>query len=186
MHGSVRSVANSTIFPAMRPFNKTMDGLLDGYRIGLRTGEPEKVITGVLAYFFAYLCIGLPLGPLESDLISYGREASQFGAPVTIQIIFKVLRQTAVNIRNTNNEMPTSLKGEVMDQDEELANVKGNGAAMMLRDINTFRLMLACVYNDWETAEQMVNFLERYPWVMTDSSLDLICVRPTWAWLLWF
>jgi len=114
-----------------------------------------------MGYALAYMCTGLPIGALEDDLVSFGKDSRQFGAPYTVQQVFLIFRQAIQNLRNLSDN-PTLLKGEVMDQDEELKKVEGYGKTMTLRDINTMRLMLSCVYGDWETAEEMMDMLEPF------------------------
>jgi hypothetical protein len=160
-HAQVRSTAVIAVFSASRPFSNTLDALLESHHVSLRTGDTEKAALAIVGYASGYMCVGLPLGPLESDLQAFGREARQFGMPYTIQVLFLVFRQVIKNLQEPGAD-PTVLKGEIMDCDEELKKVEGHGATMTRRDINSCELMLACIYNDFDRAEKLVDALESY------------------------
>jgi hypothetical protein len=113
-------------------------------------------------YSLCYLCIGLPLAPLEPDLILFGHEAELFGQPLSVVALFKNFRQTVLNLQEPSKH-PTLLKGAAMDQDEMLEQMEGNGHSMTRQDICMFRLMLACIYGDMIVAWEMVDILLAYP-----------------------
>jgi hypothetical protein len=82
-HGSVRAMWQKLEFfpPATRLLYISLDGLLESHHIALRIGDPENAANAILAYIWAYFCVGLPLPlrPLRPDLRFFGREARQFG-----------------------------------------------------------------------------------------------------------
>lgn len=145
----------------MRSFNNCLNELVEGRADCLRSGIPKDAVLASLAYSTAYLCVGLPLASIESDLISFAEDAKQFGSPYTVQQVFLFFRQAIANLQNKVDH-PTVLTGGVMDQEQELKKVEGHGREMSLRDINTQRLMLSCVYGDWDTAETLMDDLEQY------------------------
>ena len=147
-------IVNATILPLLRPFHQSLEPLLKAYRVGLRAGDTEFAINSAMAYSLVYMCIGLPLGPLEPDVISFGKEAVQFGLSYSVVAMFEIFRQTILNLQ-TDVETPTVLCGDAMDQEKMLSNLEGNARAMTLRDISTFQLILACIYGDLDTAEKM-------------------------------
>jgi hypothetical protein len=145
----------------VRSFNNCLNELVESRADCLRSGILKEAVLASLAYSTGYLNVGLPLASIESDLISFAEDAKQFGSPYTVQQVFLFYRQAIANLQN-NVEHPTLLTGEVMDQDKEIKKVDGHGRAMTLRDINTHRLMLCCVYGDWNTAETVMDDLEQY------------------------
>lgn len=158
-HAQVHGAVTFGVMTSLLPFNNLLDRLLEVNRIGLKTGDTEKASTGLMTYSFAYLCVGLPLGPLESDLVSFAMESRQFGMPNTVQVMYAIFRQTIHNLQTMQPD-PTLLKGEAFDQEKELNKFNGQGLVMTKRDVNTFRLMLACFYRTWETAAELVDALE--------------------------
>ena len=166
IHAQAMLAANSGIFTSTKPLNKCLDRWLEGHHLGLRTGNTEKAGMGILAYAMTYITCGLPLGPLQSDLQEYEKEAIQFNLPGTIVAVFKILQQFILNLREPVPN-PTFLKGDAMDQDKLLATFHGSANNMTKRDINTFRLVLSLIYGEWHTAEQLLGYLE--PFLATDQ-----------------
>jgi predicted ATPase len=161
-HCTVRLRATSAIFAAVLPFGTCLDNLLEAHRVGLKVGDTEKALCAIVSYAWGYLCVGLPIEPFQSDLLSYGREAKTFKLPYPMQVLFKIWQQAMLHLQTEGCENPTILVGDAMDQEEELTKVQGGGKKMTLRDINTIRLMLACIFNDWDTAQEMIDALEEY------------------------
>ena len=102
---------------------------------------------GAMSYSFAYLCIGLPLKPLEPDVCSFCQEAIHFGKANALIVVFQMFRQTILNLQ-LGGDRPTL----AVDQDKILAALEGQAYAMTLRDISTFRPLLAVVFGDFEKA----------------------------------
>jgi predicted ATPase len=177
-HAGVHGSVVFCILSSVLPFNNVLDPCLDVNRIALKTGDTEKASMSHIGYSFAYLCVGLPIAALDSDLASFGKESRQFGMPSTIQVLYAICRQTIRNLQTMESD-PTLLKGEWFDQGKELRKFHGPGLAMTERDINTFRLMLACVYEEWETASHLVDSLERY--LDTDKFVARAHLRLTYA-----
>ena len=161
-HAKIKGSANSSILAIMRPFHENLEGCIEAYRVGLRTGDMEFSSLSAMFYSLCYLCIGLPLAPLEPDLISFGQEATLFGRPLSIVCLFGIYRQTILNLQ-TLPVYPTVLKGEAMDQDEILNLMDGKARSMTLRDICSFRLLLAVIYGDMNVAKEMVDTVSSFP-----------------------
>lgn len=161
LHSQVHTMTAAGIFSITRPLNKAMEMFLDSHHVALKTGATEKAAASVMCYTFTYIVVGLPLGPLKSDLLQYEKEARQFNMPETVGAIFHILEQSIINLQETMDN-PTSLKGTAMNEDEMLASLSGNGRQMTKRDIYTFRLLLCCIYGDWSTAEILLEDLQQY------------------------
>ncbi|CAJ1946395.1 unnamed protein product [Cylindrotheca closterium] len=160
-HGYVKMVSTGCVFAAVRSFNSCLNHLVEGRADCLKAGLARETVMSVISYSTAYLCVGLPLEALKADLISYGKDSQQFGSPYTVQQVILIFHQTVLNLQQTV-ENPTLLCGEAMDQVKELQKVQGNALKMTLRDINSHRIMLAVLYNHWETAETLMDALEEY------------------------
>ena len=158
-HAFIRVIAYSGLFPILRPLHKSLDPLFEGYQIGLRTGDTEYSMIAAMSYSFVYLCIGLPLGPLEPDLRSFSREAIQFGKVNALIVVFQMIRQTSLNLQNGGGS-PTMLIGDAMDQEVVLATMEGHAREMTLRDISTFRLFLSVIYGNFDETAAMLEILE--------------------------
>ena len=117
------------------------------------------------------------MGPLEPDVISFGKEAVQFGLPYTIVAMFEIFRQVVLNLQ-TDVENPTVLCGDAMDPEKMLAKLEGNARAMTLRDISSFRLMLACIYGNLEAIEEILETSDLS--CGSDMSLPRVHLRRTY------
>eukprot|EP00980_Cylindrotheca_fusiformis_P025450 scaffold13741_cov191-Cylindrotheca_fusiformis.AAC.1 len=138
-HGYVRFAAVGAVLSSVRSFNNCLNELLEGRADCLRSGLPKDAVLASLTYVIAYMCVGLPLASLESDLVSFAEDSKRFGSPYTVQQVFLFGRQAIANLQNKVDD-PTFLSGNVMDQEEELKKVEGHGREMSLRDINAYRL----------------------------------------------
>jgi len=147
-------------------YRDMLDPFLELNLKSFRAGDLARGTMSWMAYCYAYFNGGLPLDPLDQDLLAFSDEARQFGLAASIKVLFPIFRQMIHNLK-VMQENPTSLDGHIFEQEEELKKFKGIGLKMTLRDINTFRLMLSCMYQDWETAEKLVNTLE--PCLYTDA-----------------
>jgi hypothetical protein len=58
---------------------------------------------------------------------------------------------------------PTAPTSFLLDEEELLGKLKGTDRTLTLRVTSTFRLMLACIFGDLETAENMVGIIASAP-----------------------
>jgi hypothetical protein len=165
-HTEVHTWVTFGLLSASVPLYKLLDPILELNRYALRHGDVTGGIMAWLGYSYTYISVGLPLDPLNSDLISFSKEARQFGMAETIKVLLPIFRQMIHNLK-VLQPIPTLLKGDIFDQEKELKKFKDAGLKMTLRDINTFRLLLACIYQDWEAAEELISALE--PFLYTDK-----------------
>jgi len=143
----------------VRSFNNCLNELLDCRADFLRAGLAKESIGLAIGYTITYLCVGLSLAAAKSDMEEHTVDAVHYGCPYTVKQKMMILHQTILNLMN-DVEKPTLLSGEVMDQDDELEKVEGLGAQRIRLDMNTYRLMLCCVFCDWETAAYLIVYLE--------------------------
>ena len=127
----------------------------------LRAGLVKESIGLAIGYTATYLCVGLSLSALKSDLDANIADAIHYGCPYNVQQKMMVLDQTIVNLID-DVEHPTVLSEEIMDQDDELQKVAGLGALRIRLGMDACRLMLCCVFGDWITAETLIDDLEEF------------------------
>ena len=129
----------------------------------MQTGDINNGFTQAMNYGYCYLFVGLRLAPLEADMQSFGEESRQFGLPMSLQVQFPIFQQTALNLQGKARDNPTLLNGDAMDQEDWLKKVEGQAQSMTFRDICTFRLLLACVFRDLESAKQLLDDFLPFP-----------------------
>lgn len=143
------------------PIYKMLEPILGLNHTSMRYGDVAMGSMAWIGYAYAYIAVGLPLDPLASDIMSFSDEARPFGIARTIKILFPILHQAINNLKLLHSD-PTLLKGDIFDQEKDLEKFSDAGLKMTLRDINSLRLMLACVYREWNTAEELIHELEPY------------------------
>jgi len=160
-YAKVQAIVTFGVLPASLPFYDSLEPLLELNQCSLMAGEINSAAMAWIGYSYTYLNIGLPLGPLNSDLLSFSKSARQFGMPPTINVIFPILLQTIQNLQVLKPN-PTMLLGDIFNQEQELKRFKDIGLKMTQRDINSLRLFLACIYRKWEIAEELVGNLQSH------------------------
>jgi predicted ATPase len=152
----------SGLIHLFRHFRESLGPFLDIHRLGIADGAIGFGMVGAMHYFMCYFAIGLPLNSLlEPKLILFEEEALRYGFP-SIGIVFCILRQFIENLQGKADN-PTILKGKVMDEEETLRCMEDNARNMTCRDISIYRLELAYIFCDDETAAKMLEVLEDYP-----------------------
>eukprot|EP00934_Nitzschia_sp_Nitz4_P005477 Nitzschia sp. Nitz4//scaffold219_size35776//22461//25811//NITZ4_007825-RA/size35776-processed-gene-0.12-mRNA-1//-1//CDS//3329542323//5467//frame0 len=159
IHALVTGVVAGGIYSTTKPLNRCMEMILECHHVAMKNGATERAIGYIVGYAFTYSAVGLPLGPLRSDIVQYSREASQFHMPETIGALFQIVEQTIINLEDLGNS-PTLLKGEALDEGTILQKFAGNGLQMTKRDLETFRLLLANVYGDLEACKKSLDVLD--------------------------
>jgi predicted ATPase len=160
-HAEVYAGVTASVLSAIEPFNKTLDSWLEVNKIGLRNGDTENASMGLVGYSFTYLCVGLPLPPFDVDLAKFIEEANEFGMAETVSILFPMCHQTVKNL-TVEVPDPTVLKGELFDEDKSIEQFTGQGLEMTRRDVDSFKLFLACIFNRWDEAAKLVDALEKH------------------------
>uniref|UniRef100_A0A7R9ZP29 Uncharacterized protein n=1 Tax=Craspedostauros australis TaxID=1486917 RepID=A0A7R9ZP29_9STRA len=148
---------HGTVFHLNRPFHDSLDPLANVHKIFLSVGNMEPAFIAAMIYTYCYLSVGLSLSPLESDVSNYLRLATQFNMPPSLQVVFQMFHQTILNLQGEGYDMknhPASLVGDVMDEDDSLIQMKASSQYIpTLRDLSSSRLMLACVFNDYNAMQ---------------------------------
>jgi hypothetical protein len=158
-HSRVYAAVTAGVMSSVTPFNNTLNSWLEINKIGLKIGDTERASMGPIGYTYTYFCVGLSLEPLDRDVLAFTKESQQFGMPETVKILFPILHQAIKNL-TTDVSDPTLLKGEAFDEEKDIQRFTGAGHAMTKRDIDSFKLMLACIFQKWDVAAELVDALE--------------------------
>ena len=143
---------------------KSIEVFNEVHRVGLTCGDVEWSCMGAMMYALCYFCAGYPTNALfEPKLILFQQEAERLGQPPSVVVTFSIFRQFVLNLQGKGNPNPCLLIGKAVSEDEALAQFEGNTHKQTLRDISIFRLMLSCIFSDWNVAQDMVDRLVGYP-----------------------
>lgn len=151
------------VLPLKNRFAESIDALFSSYRLGLTYGDVDTALVAAMLLCMHYHASSLPLNSMiESKLLAF-EEKSKLYHQSNITAIFQCCRQFQHNLVHPS-ECPTQLKGIIMDEDKILAELDGNSKFMTVRDFSVFRMMLAVIFDDEETMEEMMVRLEPYPY----------------------
>ena len=154
----VKAVAHGCVLLTLCPFHKSLDVFLGFHEVALQRGATKYSSISALIYCQCYFCVGLPLLPLKSDLASFEEEAQQFGLADVFQVTFRVLRETIGNLEETRDN-PTNITGHPTVQEQFVKPLEDKAREKVLLEICIFRLMLACIYGDLDTAKEMLDVI---------------------------
>ena len=162
-------VCHTAVTTMRVPYSSSIDVFSEVHRVGVSCGDCQWGLLAAMMYCHSYYASGWPVNSVfEAKIIQFEEESRSFGLSPSLVVTFGIFRQTLLNLQgsgigNTIATMavddPSRLKGKAFDEDEALAQFAGNDTYYQtLRDISTYRLMLAFIYDDEST---MVDMLER-------------------------
>ena len=141
-----------------RSINKFMEVGLECYKASFQAGDMAGAFEGAMQYCICYFCLGLPLASLEQDAKMFSQEAHRFGIPCTLEVVFRIFHQTALNFQGKSAD-PLVMVGDALDEDKFVSKLEGLARMMTNRDIFIFRLMLACHLDDMDLASTLFDAL---------------------------
>lgn len=148
------------------PFVDAMATFFDLHKQLMTVGMPDRGLGSGMIGVFCFFIAGLPLKSLfEAQLLLLESSANKLGRQGFVTI-FRFLRQTLKNLQGgykLNHQRAAYFEGEVFDEDKVLGSLEGNSKAMTLRDVSTFRLQLAFIFDDENVMNEMLDRLESYP-----------------------
>lgn len=151
------------IVPLKIRFSEGIDVLYSTYGLALSCGDVETALVSAMHLPMHYHASSLPLNSmLETRVKLFEEKSKQYHQP-SFTAIFQCCRQFQQNLVYPC-EKPAALQGSIMDEDKVLADLDGNNKSMTIRDFGMFRMMLAVIFDDEETMEEMMIRLEAYPY----------------------
>eukprot|EP00541_Cyclophora_tenuis_P003059 CAMPEP_0116546054 /NCGR_PEP_ID=MMETSP0397-20121206/3015_1 /TAXON_ID=216820 /ORGANISM="Cyclophora tenuis, Strain ECT3854" /LENGTH=486 /DNA_ID=CAMNT_0004070445 /DNA_START=57 /DNA_END=1517 /DNA_ORIENTATION=+ len=145
------------------PFNCSLDPLLTGYRIGLRTGQYDHALACANSYAVCAYNSGYELSVLERDLNAFGSQALAYRQHFALDAM-AAIRQMALNLMggNTSNtaSRPLILTGDAMDQTQALKDAQRQRNHYTISVILRARLELAYLLNSTHLEVLLEDFEE--------------------------
>jgi hypothetical protein len=141
----------SYILSTMEPISKSMYLALEGYKVGMKSGELDDAFKSYGIYCWSFFCSGLPFEPLIQDMENYVNQMIEYKQQ---SMIYQIpLWQTLLNLsgRSSGNN-PTSLeKGEAIDKkyDLELTSESVGWATTTL-----YQMQLAFFFREMDEATE--------------------------------
>ncbi|KAG7343689.1 multi-sensor signal transduction multi-kinase [Nitzschia inconspicua] len=159
-----KDVESRTIFVSytycahwIMPMKNCMKHLLQGYKIGLSTGDLMSAT--FCAHFWSEYALytGMPLADLDSNMTSYAEQMKDFGQAMVL-LGHKMVHQVVQILRGKaghNDGTGIILSGDVMDQEETLNELSVANDEFMMLAMQRYRLILACYIGDYENGASL-------------------------------
>lgn len=178
-----------------KPFHESLDPMMAGYRTGIESGDLEYALVAAMQYSLLYLFVGLPLGPLEADLLSFAEQVHRYHLPYVLELTFYVYREYVLDLQGEEHDKIC------LDDDETVrSGERSNGSAsrhqepapldqkcrpLIKREMCMMNLQRACLFGELEMAEQIIQELSELPnfdysvlrTIMRDSMIGLVYLR---------
>ncbi|CAB9520243.1 Transcriptional regulator [Seminavis robusta] len=114
--------------------------LVDGYNVGLRSGDVESAMWSIFSYLDFGFYNGLPLAMIEKDCAVYTQQMNELGQSKHA-IYLRCLWQLVLNLLGKEDNNMAELNGSVLNLKEELA--KADKAMGVRAQVNRQRLVNA-------------------------------------------
>jgi predicted ATPase len=137
-----------------QPLSASLDPFVEGYRIGMETGDIEYGLMSANFYCTYAIHHGLPLSKVESELRYYCAQMETYKQEVLLILIIPTL-QLVLNLRGQSDD-PLIMTGEMMDQEAMLREAAETNNTTQICSIHNSRLFLACLFGDFEVAQDAV------------------------------
>ncbi|KAL7567811.1 hypothetical protein ACA910_000562 [Epithemia clementina (nom. ined.)] len=146
-------------------FRDAIESYLDLNKSLYSQGETELGLASGMLAMFAFLNSSLPLNALFEPKLLLLEEMSSNRAREIFVVIFSLLRQCLYNLQggDKSSPHPSVVNGAAFNEEEALAMCEGPPRKMNFRDISTIRLLLAVIFDDEQSMEQMLERLNEYP-----------------------
>lgn len=161
----IHTLLYSCLFPLQKPIQESLGPLLRSNFYGFiaGAGSEQHAWAGIAAYGCACIFLGRPLKPLVSRMEVLAKESSMRFSRSYIQFQFVVLCQVALYLqdakRSSNGESFTMDPNRLVEEAIALYGPSTRAA----RDVYTFRLVLAYLLHDLDSAKDMIDRLSSIP-----------------------
>jgi predicted ATPase len=146
------------IYAWKKPLKDVLEPLRRAHHIGLQTGDIEFACLCANLYCFSAVDAGVPLQSIEHEwhgfhevMHSNRQKGLLIMALPSVQVIHHYMGLS---------EDPLSAKGDLMDFDEALQSAIDNKRVISMTVIRLYRMQVAYVFNDYETAAEHIVGIE--------------------------
>jgi predicted ATPase len=152
-----------------KPFHESLDPMMEGYRTGVESGDMEYALVAAMHYSLIYMFVGLPLVPLESDLMAFAEQVHRYHLPFVLEITFYIYREFVLELQgadhekislNHNDELDRSTDGSISAADIRMDE---RVRPLVEREMCVMKLQKHYIFGELEEAETMMNQLGDLP-----------------------
>mmetsp|Transcript_21447 Transcript_21447/g.31413 ORF Transcript_21447/g.31413 Transcript_21447/m.31413 type:complete len:456 (-) Transcript_21447:98-1465(-) len=147
----------ATVYGSIIPWREHMklctEPVMNGYNIGMRSGDVAQALVNALVWVTYSFEIGKPLAWVNEEMEKYCREMVD-SKQNWILLLVLPFRQTVLNLMGKSSN-PLKLTGDAMDQDKMLQDASEKNDVFVSCIIYFLRMWLAYIYGDYEEAAKM-------------------------------
>lgn len=177
-----------------RPFHESLDPLMSGYRTGVESGDMEYALVAAMQYSLLYIFVGLPLMPLEPDLMAFAEQVHRYHLPFVLEVTFFIYREFVLDLQgveydkisldekdDTSFSLDGSLRSSSTGTPHELA-IEKRVRPLVQREMCMMKIQKHYMFGDFEEAEKAINELAELP--KFDYSIIRTLTRDTFVGLV--
>ena len=144
--------------------------LLEGYRIGLETGDLESAAYCAYTHCFQSYANGKELVEVERDMVIYG-EAIHHIKQETALTWNQIFRQVIINLMG-GSVTPTRLMGESYNEENELPQYEAANDGSTIFTVHFNKLFLCYLFSEYAQAVENATLAETYLLRLTGTPLE--------------
>lgn len=162
-----------------RPYSEAIEKLLEGHRVGLQTGDFEFACLNANMYIYWSMQAGMPLPLVDKEYSRMKSLMASLGQETMLR--FSMPCHQSIHHYMGLTDDPLASKGDIMDFEEAYQFCLANNLGNWSTGICMHRLVLFCVFNDFDGArshaERCLNAISLMPnsddtaWAMTFISI---------------
>ena len=160
-----------------RPFHESLDPLMSGYRTGVEAGDMEYALVAAMQYSLLYIFVGLPLMPLEPDLMAFAEQVHRYHLPFVLEVTFYIYREFVLDLQGVEYDkisldenddtsrsfaLDGSLRKSSSGTPSELA-IEKRVRPLIQREMCMMKLQKHYMFGEMEEAEKAINELSELP-----------------------
>lgn len=158
-----------------KPFHESLDPMMEGYRTGVESGDMEYALVAAMHYALLYMFVGLPLAPLEPDLMAFAEQVHRYHLPFVLEVTFYIYRGYVLALQGEESD-------EMVFKDDDEAKNNGDGnlsvsssigvnevyidkrvRPLVEREMCIVKMQKFYLFGQYEEAEKMMNQLSELP-----------------------
>ena len=161
-----------------KPFHESLDPLMEGYRTGIEAGDMEYALVAAMQYSLLYMFVGLPLMPLEPDLMAFAEQVHRYHLPFVLEVAFYIYREYVLDLQGVEHDkislddnddtvqsMDTSMTSGTSSVGVVLSEsaIDKRARPLIEREMCMTKLQKHYLFGEYEEAEKMMNLLNDLP-----------------------
>ena len=159
-----------------KPFHESLDPLMAGYRTGIESGDMEYALVAAMQYSLLYIFVGLPLMPLEPDLMAFAEQVHRYHLPFILEVTFYIYREFVLDMQGIDHDKISLDDNDDMSRSfsrDSSMRSSSNGVSpsevdkrvrpLILREMCMIKIQKFYLFGEFEEAEKAISELNDLP-----------------------